>query len=288
MTVHFVTALYIGLKGTRYNGSPEALYERYKQSLRSLAKGGYGIVCYTDNAHLSELQEFYKEYPNIQIVAEELSDFYYHDAIENIKNNRTDYMTSPSWETRCVEIMWGKFYWLMRHAALAETNAPIFWIDAGIFHSGLIHEKWKTDRSDNLFDFDRITQGRDLYADLVKHANGKLLNIRCGHPNHGSDEYIQVFPEMKRPQFGIIGGIFGGERDLVLDYASDAMDAMDRTIQAKVLLKEEEIMQFLYEKNPNKFSSFEFKTWYHEDWSDDFRRGETLSFSDYFDFLRNL
>lgn len=289
MDIKFVTAIYSKLHGTKFNGSADAIFERYRQSLRSIAKGGYEIICYTSDIHFEELTEFYKEYPNIKVVQESLTDFYFHDQINKIKELKPNYNTDTSWYTRCVEIMWGKFYWLLRHAGMLEENDHIFWIDAGIFHSGLIHGKWKSDKSDNFFDFDRITQERNLYEDLSNHAGDKILNIISKQVNHGSDDYISLLgTEFPRPQYGIIGGIFGGRRDLILDYASKAIELMQKTIDANLLLKEEEIMHYLHFQNPEEFSTFTFGTWYHEDWDAAYRRGESVSFSDYFTFLRTL
>lgn len=288
MAIQLVTAIYSKIHGTNFNGSPDAIYERYRQSLRSMAKGGYNIVCYTSELHFDELTEFYSEFPNLTVVKEELTEFYYHNEINRIKALKSQYTKDTSWYTRCVEIMWGKMYWLMRHAALLTENDHIFWIDAGIFHSGMFTDKWKSEKSDNFFDFDRITQEHDLYAGLSKHAGEKILNIICKHPNHGSDDYMEVVGhDFGRPQYGVIGGIFGGRRDVVLEYTNGIIDMMPKALEKDILLKEEELMHYMHASDPDKFSIFTFGTWYHEEWDAAYRRGETVSFSDYFEFLRN-
>lgn len=286
MSVKFVTAIYSKLFGTNFNGSADAIYERYRQSLRSIAKGGYEIVCYTSEDHFDDLTEFYKDYPNLTLVKESLTEFHFHEDVNRIKKLKPQYNTDTSWYTRCVEIMWGKMYWLSRNAETMDSNDHVFWIDAGLFHSGMFTDKWKTENSDNFFDFDVITQSTDLHANLAKHAGDKILNIISKQPNHGSDDYMEVVGhEFGRPQFGVIGGIFGGRRDQVIEYVADAIVLMQKTIDKDILLKEEEIMHFLYHSNPEKFSTFTFGTWYHEEWDPAYRRGETVSFSDYFIFL---
>ena len=108
MKPQFVTAIYTGLEGTRFNGNAQGgIYDRYKQSLRSLAAGGYGIVCFTAAAHMDELTEYYKDYPNLTLVQFELSEYHSHAEIEAIKDLKPKYITEDSWRSRCVEIMWG-------------------------------------------------------------------------------------------------------------------------------------------------------------------------------------
>lgn len=288
MQPKFVTAIYTHLNGTLFNGSPHAIYERYKQSLRSLAKGGYEIVCYAPDHHGMELIEFFAEFPNVEIILEELTTFPRHDLIERLKIENTQYLSDASWVTRCVEIMWGKFHWLKRHAMTASDDQPVFWIDAGIFHSGLMHDKWKSPKSDNEFDFDRITQERDLYADLVRFSKGNVLNCRSLQPNHGCDDYLEVFGHQDgRPQYGIIAGIFGGVPSKLIPYLDLCIAFTDETLNAGKLLKEEEIMHRVHFLDDSNITTFFFETWYHEDWPDEYRRGGRISFSDYFETLRH-
>jgi hypothetical protein len=287
MSTKFVTALYINLNGTNYNGVRDAIYERYRQSLRSLAKGGYDIVCYTSQHKVEELREFFADYPNVEFVVYELNTFPYHEQIVNIKSVNPQYTSCPSWVSRCVEIMWGKFFWLKEAAKAANPDDHIFWIDSGIFHDGLIHIKWLAEKAMSPFDFGKITQDVDLHAQLSKHAGDKILNIKSEQVNHGCDDYLHVFGhELGRPQYGIIGGIFGGKASKVIEYADGMIVLMDKTIEAGKLLKEEELMhRYHTTSDNNSFSEFLFDTWYHEDWSADYRRGGTISFSDYFTFL---
>lgn len=287
MGTKLVTAIYSKIFGTNFNGAPDAIFERYRQSLRSMAKGGYDIVCYTSEQHFDELSEFYKDFPNLKLVKEELTTFPYHDEINRIKLLKEQYTKDTSWYTRCVEIMWGKMFWLEREAKTLGENDHIFWIDAGLFHNGMFTDKWKSEDSDNFFDYDMITQKRDLHADLSKHAGEKILNLVCKHPNHGSDDYMSVVGhDFGRPQYGVIGGIFGGRRDAVLEYTAGIIDMMPVTLEKNILLKEEELMHYMHYRDPDKFSTFTFGTWYHEEWDAAYRRGETVSFSDYFLFLR--
>lgn len=282
----FVTAIYTGLEGTRFNGNTAAIYDRYKQSLKSLADGGYSIVCFTSKSTLDELLELFKDNPNVFFVEHELEEYPLHNMIEDIKDKHSKYTTESAWRSRCVEIMWGKFAWLNKFAHYGDDKPSIFWIDAGIFHGGLISNTMRSETSKGFFDFDTITQQRDLYADLVKFAGDKLINIRSTTVNHGSDDYVEVFDGL-RPEYGIVGGIFGGRYDLMQKYILDFNEQAIHTISKERLLKEEEIMYYLHKQNPERFKTFEFNTWYHQDWPIELYNPEIhVSFSDFFKVIR--
>ena len=66
--------------------------------------------------------------------------------------------------------LWGKFFWLKDALQELDNSDNLFWIDAGIFHGGLFPDKFMSDRSSNPFDFDLITQDRNLFEDLVDYT----------------------------------------------------------------------------------------------------------------------
>lgn len=285
MKPQFVTAIYTGLEGTRYNGNTAAIYDRYKLSLRSLADGGYSIVCYTASAHLEDLTKWFENHSNVTLVVEELSENYFHQQIEAIKDRKPKYTTENAWRSRCVEIMWGKFYWLWKNTTELEAGDSLYWIDAGIFHGGLITNKFRSPESKSFYDFDLINQKRNLFEDLNKHAGDKVLNILSQTVNHGSDDYVQVYPA--RPEYAVIGGIFGGKRDALLDYIGKATTHMQLVIDHDVLLKEEEIMYYLHQREPHLYTNFKFNSWYHDDWPIDLYNPDVhVAFSDFFKVIR--
>lgn len=284
MHYQFVTAIYTGLEGTRFNGNSAAIYDRYKQSLMSLADGGYTICCFTSATTIDELRELFINHQNVTFIQHELEDFPLHNIIEDIKDVNVKYTTESAWRSRCVEIMWGKFHWLSNFVHDADTP-PVFWIDAGIFHGGLISNEFRTESSKGFFDFNAITRERNLYADLVKFADGKLLNIQSEMVNHSDEDYPTVFG--KRAEYGIIGGIFGGECKLVSEYVRDFGELAILTLEKGVLLKEEEIMHQLHSRNPDRFTTFKFNSWYHEDWPIELYNPEIhTAFSDFFKVIR--
>lgn len=288
MKPQFVTALYVGLEGTRFNGNSRGIYDRYRESLKSLADGGYAIVCYTSSELFEELTEYFKDNKNLELRISELKDYKLHPFIEEIKNQHPKYITDDAWRSRCVEIMWGKFSWLLNHIEDLEDDDSLFWIDAGIFHGGLITNNFRSDKSKGFYDFDKITQQRNLHADLVRFAGDKILNIRSQSVNHGSDDYKVVFETDVSPQYGIIGGIFGGKKDRLLKYIEAFLIGATQTISKQRLLKEEEIMYFINEKFPSWFKEFHFTSWYHEDWIQYglFDPKTQIALSDFFKVIR--
>lgn len=288
MKPQFVTAIYTGLEGTRFNGNAQGgIYDRYKQSLRSLAAGGYRIACFTAAAHMEELTEYYKDYPNLTLIPFELENYVLHNAIESIKDKNSKYITDDSWRSRCVEIMWGKVSWLSSFYSEMDEDDSIFWIDAGIFHGGLISNTMRSANSKDFYDFDTITQQRNLFDDLVKYADGKFLNIRSQQVNHGSDDYHEIFK--KRPEYGICAGIFGGKKKQILEYISAFGIVAVTVLGHDILLKEEELMYFIHQdpEFQHFFKTFEFNNWYHEDWGAPlYDPNKHVSFSDFFKVIR--
>lgn len=284
MNIKFVTAIYTNLFGTKFNGNPDAIYPRYKESLLSLVKGGYEIVCYTSSKHIEELTAFYKDYPNIKLIVSELEDHPFHSSIEKIKDKYAKYTVPRDWSSRCVEIMWGKFFWLKEVINGASDNNHVYWIDAGIFHGGLIPKKYKSVNSVGDFDFDKITQQRNLYSDLVEFSGDKILNIQSTWVNHGMEDFQHVFGYS--PEYGVIGGIFGGPKDKLSDYIDGMIELMEKVLSSDRLLKEEEIMYVPNYNSPELFTNFRFNSWYHEEWDDIFDPEVDIGMSDFFEVIR--
>lgn len=283
MKPQFITAIYTDLEGTRFNGNTSAIYERYQESLLSIAKGGYNIVCYTAQAHYPELKEKYADYPNVKLIVQELNEHPYHERIEAIKDIDPRYTSETSWRSRCVEIMWGKFFWLKDTLRELDDSDALFWIDAGIFHGGLFPDKFMSDKSSSPFDFDLITQDRNLFEDLVNYTGDKILNIKSIWVNHGQDDYVKVFKT--GADYGVIGGVFGGRKQLLEEYITQMIELMEATLDTQVLLKEEELMYRLNSMTPSKFTDFTFNSWYHEGWAD-IHEDTDICLSDFFEVIR--
>lgn len=284
----FVTAIYTELEGTRFNGNSRGIYDRYKASVKSLADGGYDIACFTSEKHLDDLVEFFKDNTNVYLIPHELEEYPTHAHIEAVKDRHAKYTTIDAWRSRCVEIMWGKFNWLDQFIRCLRDEEPdrcIFWIDAGLFHGGLISNTFRSETSKGFYDFDTITQHRNLYEDLKRYADGKIINIRSTIVNHGSDDYSDVYGS--RPEYGIVGGIFGGPLGPLIEYVDDFTRQTYLVLQKDRLLKEEEIMYYLHSQNPEKFKTFEFNNWYHQDWPIElYNPAVHVSFSDFFKVIR--
>ncbi len=281
MKPQFVTALYTGLEGTIFNGNSIGIHERYCESLKSLARGGYGIICYTSSPQYDELVQTFSEYRNVKFVVSELKMNPFHDQINSIKGRNPEYTTSPSWRSRCVEIMWGKFLWVNSCLHLIDDEDSLFWIDAGLFHGGLFPNSLRSENSLGVYDFDIITQKQNLYDELNRYSDGKILNILSSTINHGSEDYRKVFSDT--PEYAVVGGVFGGRKHLLQHYVESAQDLMFEVLSHGVLIKEEEFMYKMHKTSPELYTNFQFDTWYHQDWGDELYNPEfNVSFSDFF------
>jgi hypothetical protein len=67
----------------------------------------------------------------------------------------------------------------------------------------------------------------------------------------------------------IIGGIFGGKKEPMIQYCNDITDRfIDMVINKKTLYLDEVIMTIEHNFNPDKYKKVDFDVWYHEDSGD--------------------
>jgi hypothetical protein len=67
----------------------------------------------------------------------------------------------------------------------------------------------------------------------------------------------------------IIGGLFGGPKDKMLQLSKDSLNSFSYHITDKdTIYTEEQILTIIYSFNKEDFNFLEFDTWYHEDCGD--------------------
>jgi hypothetical protein len=265
----FVTAIYNNLYGTEFGGRERI--DHYNHSLLSLLKmTDADFVCYTSKSDLPQLERFFYTENGIsntklRFVEFELTDIPFYRLIQKLKNS--ELMKTSD---RCYEIQYAKFHWLKLESGHGWHYTRIYWIDAGLSHIGIIPPK-------------HLEQGETwgskyFYSPLFNNKMLRNLNIRTRHQLYviGKDntEMHYTAPSIPNTYFyrgyenkiHIIGGLFGGRWDLVLDYCEHFYLLLFQLLNKEdSLYYEEQIMTAIYYREPSWFTPDFFQTWWHEE-----------------------
>lgn len=272
----FVTCVYNGIDGSPFFGA-KGRDRRYLFSLINLAQNMPGeFICYSteeDSGRLLELGNHHS-ITNLRVLPTTLDENPLHPRFLEIRqNNPNEYIYNDAWSTRSTEIMSGKFFWLREQATKLDPDEHIFWIDAGISHGGIIPRKYSSGGiGDEITDDDSLFNAHNmdllfnaaLVDGLCRASADKIIVIGCTTAQH---EFPLSIDE--RPASGnisVIGGLFGGRSSHVIAYCDLVLRLFELSAHRGVLLKEEQIMTYIYDRN--QFSSYTpvFDTWYHDDW----------------------
>jgi hypothetical protein len=238
-------------------------------------------------------------YENFKFINYDLEDSPYFDRIQEVKQSQPDlYIESMSWSTRCVEIMWGKFDWLIHVAELMgrKENQYLYWIDGGLSHEGVIPKKYNSKRDiitynnqsheySYMFNNDLIFN-KD-FPDFLAERTGpnNLFHCLCRHPQHNDPSHL---PKGGTYKGTAVGGLFGGDINLVHQWATEAKEVCNDLLSNNYIIKEEDILTYLLNKHSvdgmplkDHLKLYMFDTWYHEDW--DVYNPSQKSFSDFFE-----
>ena len=279
----FITAIYNKLHGTEYGGRLNR-DRHYLYSLKCLAGMGVDIICYTSSNDIQDIEDYLALHNinNIQLKVFELSDFEYHERIQEIKViNKDIYATDNVWEHRCVELMWLKLEWL--HIESNQyPNEKILWIDAGISHGGIIPKKYNSDPDST--DYEQSFQHTKAFNCQLVDAldkltdNNKIFTFYCRNRQH---QYPSLYEGETLLGGSVAAGLFGGSHDAIESLYEKYRNVVSFILENTALLQEELIMTLIYQKYPDLFNSYDFETWYHEDW--DCYNRDLISFSKFFD-----
>lgn len=305
--VSFVTCIYDDIHNTDLTGRHNR-GTHYAFSLAQMHEMGAPIYCYTDKINMYKFFPTFllHGYENFKFISYNLSDSPLHKEIQRVKKTDPDrYFETPGWKIRCVEIMWGKFDWLIHvieKIGLADDKY-VFWIDAGLAHSGILPLRFNTHyRSakyqssshdyNNRFYFDQIFNA-DLPDFLVDYIDGKeLLHFICNKPQHNDPMPFKL--ENVKYIGTAVGGLFGGTTRMMDEWSHKGKAFCEKLLQHDCIVKEEDVLSYLinleFQKNKNfaeKIKIFSFDTWYHEDWDKNIYDPSEVSFSHFFDLFLN-
>lgn len=266
MRTKLVTAFYTNIIGHPFYGHESfSRHERYLHSLRTLNNLNNEIICYCNEEQFNLLQEYCNTFNlnNVTLKVSNLSDYPNSDRMKEIKDSTNDFKFYH-------EVDWNKFYLLEKE--YDENYDYIYWIDVGLSHRGLFLLKYNpyADKIDGLsrtyenYSFLGIFNPQ-LFEKINNWVGDKLINISNQQISHNPG-LLNTTMETSIPYKSMsVGGIIGGKTSLLKWYINEFKNSSVKSLNKNVILNHEAIMSHIYENTQDNFRTFEFQTWYHDD-----------------------
>lgn len=265
----FTTCLYHDLCGTEFGGRVHPK-RKYFYSLLSLLKMNCNFVVYCWERDIDELQQFVTEnlgnkiLNKISFIDYDLYKSPLYETIKSVKDIEVQKKLDRSYD-----VAMGKMTMLQKTIADNPYNSKYFFFtDVGLSSSALFPFKFMSMPEDpmrkwsecSLFSNTFISNLKNLSEAYNKVILWKITDwLHWIHPDHLS----------RNDRSSIIGGIFGGNKDVVFDFTEQIITRfIDIVKHEKFLYLEEVIMTIEEANNPDKYHCINFDTWYHEDSGD--------------------
>lgn len=266
MKTKLVTAIYTGISGHPYYGhEADSRHHRYLHSLRTLNGMGVEIICYVNNNQRVEVEEYCQNYSlnNVTVKVSELSNYPYADRMREVKESTNDFKFYH-------EVDWNKLYLLEKE--FDDSYTHIYWIDSGLSHRGLFTLKYNPYR-DNLSgfstDYENYAFTGIFCPELFKKINGyignKLLNLNTTFVSHYPNAVSDVFGDELMFPVMSVGGILGGSVKELNVLIEGFKELAEICLSKNSIINHEAMISIIVQKNEDKFKTFTFDTWYHDD-----------------------
>lgn len=267
MKTKLVTAFYTDIKGHPFYGHDSySRHERYLHSLRTLNNLNRELVCFCNQSQYDLLVRYCEEFSleNVKIKVSELVDFPHTEKMKQIKESTNDFKFYH-------EVDWNKFFLLEKEHDLSYEY--IYWIDVGISHRGLFLEKYNPyrDKIDGLSktyeNYSFIDLFRSDLFDKINHwIDDKLINLANTQISHRPSQLNQTFSTNIQYKKMSIGGFIGGKVDRLEWLINEFKKISLIVLEQNIILNHEAMMSHVVESNPENFRTYEFDTWYHDDY----------------------
>lgn len=257
------TAIYNNLYGSEYGGRPSREIH-YKYSLLNILNlGADKYICFTSKNDIEDLKQWFYVENNIstdllEFKIEELNEFLYKNQLDKLKN--IDHIKTID---RCYEIQYNKFIWFNKLPYYQFDK--IYWIDAGLSHSGLFPEKYSM--SDTYYKYFNFSLFNKNYLNHINKLTDTNKLIILGKNNTDNLYWSQSLPSKYYNTYNndvhIIGGLFGGNTNQQMVFCQKMVNVIGYLLlNDKDLYYEELIMSCYYQNNIKYFELQFFDDWY--------------------------
>lgn len=270
--ITFVTALYYSnyydvIGGRGYDTS------YYFPNLISLCKLEGNLIIYTHLREKNKLIEALEKigFTKYLIRVIEFEDFPYHQYIINKKKELYFDQVNDIVNDRCHHVFWQKPIWL---ADEIKTNAfetkYHLWIDIGLFHHGIFPE--------SIGGTERFVIMPDEYYYPHNHNNIFNPDLRCGIEsflfynqslflalisNNKQKRIEDLFSNYKNEKIHVVAGMFGGAKQLMIDFAKEYQKELNQMVENNEFLLEEPLMTNTLINNMEKYAFLPFTHFVH-------------------------
>ena len=262
-----VTAFYTDIIGFPFFGhETTARHERYLHSLKTIANTKNEIVLYCNESQKNILTDFCNEHSlnNVQIKVSNLSDLPQSQKMKDIKT-KTDMFNFYH------EVDWNKFYLLEKE--YDESYDYIYWIDCGLSHPGLFLDRYNPyiEKADGLSrTYENYSYINLFNENLIEKLNNwvgdKIINCCITMISHDMGYAASILDREYTVSNSSVGGILGGKIKHLTWYINKFKELSELSLSKDSILNHEAILTFIQNENSEKFKTWEFDTWYHDDY----------------------
>lgn len=252
----------------------------YLSSMRNIANLGLPFVLYTEPENVNKSYDLLSPFfQNLKIIPYELSNFIYYDKFIDwkIKNlNFNNYLNDRN-EILCyLKSFWVKDTIENNFFSDINIDQQYMWIDSGLTHHGIFPERvggvellvkyndlvYYPNNQLNIFSpilgskLQKYTQelSKLFFCSLDWQGDcSRILTCLHKHNLTNKTEYIKEH---------LIGGIFGGKKQLFLDFFQQYYSLLDMFINEGIHLYEEQIFSALNFIDPELLHRERFNTWW--------------------------
>lgn len=266
MKTKLVTAFYTDIIGFPFFGHESfARHERYLHSLRTLNNMNTEIVCYCNDTQYDLITKYCEEFnlSNVTIKISNLRDYPKTNRMLELKKSNDQFNFYH-------EVDWNKMFLLSKE--YDESYDYLYWIDCGLSHRGLFPLKYNPypDKITGLSrDWENYSFTKlfcpELFLKINNWVGDKLINLANTLFSHNPNEIRQVYENNNDYKHMSVGGILGGHISKLTWFLEQFNKMSDISLNKNFILNHEAIITNLEFENPEMFKTYEFDTWYHDD-----------------------
>jgi FkbM family methyltransferase len=261
----FVTAVYERRADDAVGGRGLPL-AWYLTSLRSIVRTGAPLVVYTQDRLVRTLEEFFAaESAPALVIPRSLSTVPRFWTIQETRLRHRAHAFPH--RDRCHALCLAKFAWLAEQARRNVFGTRhCYWIDAGLASEALFPSTHLPRQNGAVCDL----FSPELPAALVADSRFVVFALT---PMIGRNLHTIDVDDMQRIAGAdalpidthIVGGLFGGRRQEVIDLECEFDRTLDELLAEDLLGTEENVLTILFHRQRKRFTARTLSTWYHED-----------------------
>lgn len=272
-----VTAIFHYSYASRMGGRNYS-FEFYENPFRNLLNLGLNIVVFSHEPEIAKIELFFErnKFSDYKIISYDLNNYEFSDKIYKLKEDNgiinSDGLVPGLHmfnNDRNTHLCLSKIDFLKITIQNDYFNSDnYYWIDAGLFHNGIIPasfggmEKLVKPNEKTFYPLSETNLCKPGLLDRLneKNNNKELLFVGSSAFHASPNWWNKLGLQVKNVH--IIGGVFGGNKEEVLDLCSKFKDLTGKIFLLNELTLEEDILTAIVMEN--NFNYLKFDTWYHD------------------------